>query len=124
MYIAVVLAEMISEAALLGVLFGLLTIPGSMGTPTGSLAGIISVVAVLFLHGYYFTRPLCGILWTGRKSWVYASVSALLFVIHTGVAVLRLRPSFTPEAVQKAPVFIVLGAVAVFSCAFGGGDFC
>jgi hypothetical protein len=114
---AVVLAALTSEAVVLGILFGFLTIPESMGIQSALIA-TLPVVVVLFLHGYYFTRPLCGMIWSGTRPWLYAGVAALLFVVHTVVAVIRLYPSFTREAQVRAPVFIAVGAAMVFTCAW------
>ena len=120
MHFAITLAEIVSETALLAGLFGVLTVPELMNTGGAALGAVLSVVVVLFLHGYYLTRPICGILWTGDRPWLYAAVVALLFIAHAAIAFFRLKPSLTPEAVQKAPLFLLVGSVAVFSCAWIG----
>jgi hypothetical protein len=114
------LCELLAETTLLGFLFGMLIIPGQMSSLTALAASALPVVVVLYLHGYYLTRPIAGLLWKKNNPWLYAVVSASLFAIHISVGFARLRPDMAPEAASKFPVFLVCGACIVFCCAAVG----
>jgi hypothetical protein len=74
------------------------------------------VIYVLFVYGYYFTRPLLGLLWRGDAS-IYAFLAAALFVFHMFIGYYRLQPDMTPHARTVALPFFVGGAAIVFLCA-------
>ena len=92
------LVERCVEALLLGVVFGYLLLRNfsSVFPDLWRLAGIVAVV--LFVHGYYVTTALFGVVWRSRKSWVYPAIAAVLLVIHTRILFSRAGSDFTPEA--------------------------
>jgi hypothetical protein len=115
--IGVVLLELIGEALLLGVLFGLLVAPKNLPL---LVLGALPVILVLFLNGYYFTRPILGFLWTGARPWLYASIASALFTVHMYIGFAALRPDMSQVSTGVVVTFFVGGASIVFSCAFVG----
>jgi hypothetical protein len=119
--VTIVLLEMLAEALLLGVLFCLLLGAWKEAPASVWLIAALPVVYVLFFHGYYFTRPLLGLVWKTGPSWQYAAIAALLFLVHMGVAIARFgQHDFTPEARRATTPFLLGGAVVVFCCALAG----
>lgn len=118
--IAELLCELITEAFLVGSLFGFLVIPKQMNSFGAVLASALPVILVLFLNGYYFTRPIIGFLWGGKRAGLYACISAALFGLHMYIGFARLKPDMTPEAIGKAVFFLLGGSGIVFCCALLG----
>ena len=118
--VSVVLLEITAESLLLGGLFSLLLIPGHMNSFIAVVISPLPVIVVLYLHGYYLTRPLIGIAWGAKKSWLYAGVAAVLFSIHMSVAIARLWPDISPEGRGAALPFLAGGTAIIFSCALAG----
>ncbi len=112
--------ESLAEAFLLGGLMGALLLPNFMSLLSGVWAGAFAVCVVLFLHGYYLTRVLAGVVWRSQRSWVYPAIAAALFVTHMNIAVVRLKPDMTPVARAAELPFLVGGGCIVFACAFAG----
>jgi hypothetical protein len=117
LHIGIVLLELIVEALLLGALLGLLLVPKSFGAIA---FGSLPVILVLFLHGYYFTRPMLGLLGNRIRSWLYASIAAVLFTIHMGIGYARLRPDMSQVPTRVVVAFFAGGASIVFTCGFVG----
>jgi hypothetical protein len=117
----IVLLEMLAEALLLGVLFDVLLLFGTKDFLPGLMVSALPVVFVLCFHGYYFTRPLLGLLWKSGPSWHYAAIAVLLLTAHMGVAIVRFsHDNITPEARRAFAPFLIGGAAIVFCCAFAG----
>jgi hypothetical protein len=115
--VGVVILELIAEALLLGVLLGLLIVPIKFAALA---VGALPVILVLFMHGYYFTRPVLGLLWRGARSWLYALVAAALFTIHMAIGYARLRPDMMQVRTWVVITFFAGGATIVFVCALVG----
>lgn len=115
--VTVLLAELILEAAglgmLFGVIFGLLT--ESTATHASPLGGLV-ISAFLFVYGYYLTRGICGIFWRPPK--LYPAIASVLFLFHMHAAYEDLK--LTPEGKQTELPFLAGGACIVFACALGG----
>jgi len=78
------------------------------------------VVLVLFLDGYYLTRPLLGIFWKGTRPWLYAALAAALFALHSSFALFLFKSEIGSGAGGKEFTFVGGGAAIVFACAFAG----
>ena len=115
--IGIVLAELVAEALLLGVLFGILLVPTHIGAWA---VGSLPIALVLYLHGYYLTRPALGIVWKSTKVWPYGLSVAALFAIHMGVGYARLRPDMMQVKLWVVITFFAGGAAIVFACALIG----
>src|SRR6185437_10525403 len=87
--LAVWLLERSVEALLLGLLFSYLLLrdPRSL-FPDFWKFGVI-VASILFVHGYYVTTALAGVVWRSRRWWLYPAIAAALLVIHTRFIFLR-----------------------------------
>jgi hypothetical protein len=120
--LAVWLLERFVEALFLGLLFGyLMRLPlfSSLLRDFWRLALIVAVI--LFMHGYYVTTALFGVVWRSRKSWLYPAIAAALLVLHTRLIFWRAGSDFTRETRAMELPFAVMGACIVFACSFAGG---
>ena len=120
------LLETLVETSLLGVLFGALLGVLSLSNFTTLLPLVsagVAVGVVLCLHGYYLTKLLFGVVWRSQRRWTYPAIAATLFVIHMGIAFVRLKPDISPVARASELPFLTGGACIVFACAFVGGWF-
>jgi hypothetical protein len=118
--IAVVLLELVVEALALGILFGLLLAPEELNSFYTIVTACAPVVLVLFLDGYYLTRPLLGIFWKGTRPWLYAAIAAALFALHSSLAFLVLKSDIGTGIFGKEVIFVAGGVAIVFGCAFAG----
>ena len=116
--IAVWLTEVITETLLLGCLLGAL-VSREIGLMYGVIGSVLAIPVVLFLHGYYLTRALAGLV-RNVAARLYPVVAAALFVIHTHVAFLRLKPNMSGLGKAKELPFLAGGACVVLACAFAG----
>ncbi|HWB85159.1 MAG TPA: hypothetical protein VG675_13525 [Bryobacteraceae bacterium] len=117
------LLEALVSTLLFGVLFGALSSP-DLSTFASILPGAwalaFGVGAILFLHGYYVTTALAGVVWRSQKPWLYPAIAATLFVIHTHIVFFRLKPDLSPSGRTAELPFLAGGACIAFACAFGG----
>lgn len=124
--LAVWLLERLAEAFLLGALLGALTVL-SFANLIRLLPGVwvlpLAVGTVLFLHGYYVTTALFGIVWRSQRWWLYPAITATLFVIHTYIIFFRLKPDLSSSGRAIELPFEAGGASIVFACTFVGGWF-
>jgi len=121
--LAVWILEAIATTVLLGVLFGALSSPdlnAFIRLLPGVWALAIGVGAILFLHGYYLTTALAGVVWRSQKLWLYPAVTATLFVIHTHVVFFRLGPDLSSSGRAAELPFLAGGVCIVLVSAFGG----
>jgi hypothetical protein len=109
--------ELLAEAIFLGLLFGLLLAPSNFNALA---VGSLPVVLMLFLHGYYFTRPLVGLLWKRGNYWIYGLIASILFIGHMGIGYARLRPDMRQVSSWIVVTFFVVGCAIVFVCAVMG----
>jgi hypothetical protein len=115
------------EVCLLGGLFGYL-VSISAKDPSLSFRKALSafwvygvVVAVfLFLHGYYVTTAVFGVMWRSANAWIYSAITSSLFVLTTHIIFMRAGPDFTPEGRALELPFALGGAGIVFLCALTG----
>jgi hypothetical protein len=114
--------EVLAEALLLGCLLGAL-LSSQIGLRYGVIGSILAVPVVLFLHGYYLTRAIAGVVCMTKGRWLYPVVAAGLFVAHVYFAFAQSKSALSPEALVMEPFFLVGGACVVFGCAFVGGYF-
>lgn len=117
------LLEAFFSTLLFGVLFGALSAPDMSTFASilpGSWALAFGVGAILFLHGYYVTTALAGVVWRSQKAWLYPTIAAALFVIHTHIVFFRLKPDLSASGRAAELPFLVGGACVAFACAFGG----
>ena len=121
--VTVWLLEALVTTLLLGTLFGVLSSP-DLSTFINLLPGVwalaFGVGAILFLHGYYLTTALAGVVWRSEKPWLYPAIAATLFVIHTHIVFFRLKPDLSSSGRAAELPFLVGGACIVFACAFTG----
>ena len=117
--IVVLFAELVGEACLLGCLLGIL-VSSQTGLVYGVVVSALAVPVVLFLHGYYITRALAGMLLRIHNTWLYPAIAAALFVAHMYFALARSNSDLTPFAQAKELPFLAGGACIVFACAFIG----
>ena len=115
--IGIVIGELVAEALLLGILLGILLVPTHVGAWA---AGSVAVDLVLYLHGYYLTRPVLGLVWKSEKIWPYGLSAATLFAIHMGVGYARLRPDMMQVKLWVVISFFAGGAAIVLACALIG----
>ena len=106
--------ELVTEALLLGLLLGLVL--GAYDVRALAV-GSLPVVVVLYLHGYYFTRPILGLLWKAANFWMYGVIASILFTCHMGIGYSRLRPDMKQVGIGAVITFFVAGAGIVFGCA-------
>jgi hypothetical protein len=118
--LAMTLIEVLLESLLLGTLFCLLVAPTQYNSLLATVISPLPVILVLFLYGYYFTRPLVGLFWRPDPAWAYALRAAALFAVHMGIAIVRLRPDISPEARSVTIPFLIGGTAIVFCCAWFG----
>lgn len=116
----VTLMEVVAEAVLLGCLMGALIANPVDPFLYGVLGSILALPVVLFLHGYYLTRVLAGVVVRGRRSWAYPALAALLFLIHTHVVFVRLGPDMSALGKAEELPFLAGGVCIVFACALAG----
>ena len=114
--------EVFAEGLLFGCLLGAL-VSSQIGLLYGVIGSALAVPVVLFLHGYYLTRVLAGVVWRSRRPWLYPVIAATLFVIHTHIVFVRLKPDMSYLGKTTEAPFLVGGACIVFACAFGGNWF-
>jgi hypothetical protein len=97
--------EALFTAVLLGGLLAALSSP-DLSTFISVLPGVwalaFGVGAILFLHGYYLTTVLAGVVWRSQKLWLYPTIAATLFLIHTDIVFLRLKPDLSSSAEQRS----------------------
>ncbi len=121
--LAVWLGEALVTTLLFGALFGALS-SNDVGTVFSILPGVwalgLGVGAILFLHGYYLTTALAGVVWRSRKLWLYPMIAATLFVIHTHIVFFRLKPDLSSSGRAAELPFLIGGACIAFLCAFAG----
>ena len=117
------LLETLLTTLLFGVLFGALLSP-DLSTFIGLLPGVwvlaLGVGTILFLHGYYLTTALAGVVWRSQKLWLYPAIAATLFGIHTHIVFFRLKPDLSSSGRAAEFPFLAGGACIVFACALGG----
>ena len=117
------LLEALVSTLLFGVMFGALSSP-DLSTFASILSGAwalaFGVGAILFLHGYYVTTALAGVVWRSQQPWLYPTIAVTLFVIHTHVVFFRLKPDLSSSGRTAELPFLVGGACIVFACAFAG----
>jgi hypothetical protein len=126
------LAELVTEAFLLGALLGAWAwrITTGLSWPANKSIGFVFIVVpavygwavavVLFLHGYYLTRGILGLVWRNTTGWLYPVIAAILFFVHLQIGFARVKEDLTPEATAFALPFEVVGAGIVLVCAFAG----
>jgi hypothetical protein len=117
------LLESIVEIFLLGGLLGALSVPNFINLLPGVWALAFGVGVVLFLHGFYVTTALFGVVWRSHRSWSYPAIAASLLIIHTRVIFFRLKPDLSPQGRATELWFETGGACVVFVCTFVGGWF-
>ena len=120
--IFVLFIELLAEALLLGCLLGVLA-SSQVSLLYGVIGSVLAVPVVLFLHGYYLTRSLAGVVLRSRRQWLYPAVAAVLFVAHMHFALARSKSDLTPFAQATELPFLAGGACIVFACAFFGDRF-
>ena len=117
------LLEALSTTLSLGVLFGALSSP-DLNTLISLLPGVwalaFGVGAILFLHGYYLTTALAGVVWRSQKLWLYPGITATLFVIHTHIIFFRLMPDLSSSGRAAELPFLAGGVCIVLACTLGG----
>ena len=121
--LAVWLLEALATTLLLGVLFGALSSPdlnAFISLLPGVWALAIGVGAILFLHGYYLTTALAGVIWRSQRLWQYPVIAATLFVIHTHIVFFRLKPDLSSSGRTAELPFLAGGVCIVLACTFGG----
>jgi hypothetical protein len=118
--LAVWLLEALAGAFLLGGLLGALSLPNFLKLLPGVWALGLGVAAILFIHGYYLTTALFGVVWRSEKIWLYPAIAAALFVIHVHVAFVRLKPDISSQGKATELPFLAGGACIVAGCAFVG----
>ena len=117
------LLEAFAQAFLLGGLLGALVLPDFISLLPGVWALALAVGVVLFLHGYYLTTALFGVVWRSQRSWVYPAIAATLFAIHMHIVFVRGKRDLTALARASELPFLVGGGCIVFACAFAGNWF-
>ena len=117
---AMTLLEIGTEALFLGILFVFLIVPTREMSFSVVLVSALPVILVLFLHGYYLTRPVLGMLWNDKFPTFYGACAAILYSIQMYIAFARLKPDMRPEAVNKALPLLLGGAAIVFASALVG----
>jgi hypothetical protein len=118
--IVVWLTERLVEGFLLGVLLAYLAVPTFINSLGGIRASGVVVGVLLFMHGYYLTTAFVAVVWRSAKTWLYPTITAALFALHTHVVFLRGRPDFTREARAMELPFVLAGVCIVFACSFAG----
>jgi hypothetical protein len=121
--LAVWLLQVLSEALLFGCLLGAL-VSSQIGLLYGVIGSALAVPVVLFLHGYYLTRALAGLVWRSQKPWLYPAIAATLFVTHIHIAIVRSRSDLTPEARAMELPFLAGGASIVLLARWLAAGFC
>ena len=115
----VFLIELVAEILLLGVLMGFL-VSSQLGLIDGTIGSVLALPVVLFLHGYYLTRALALSVWNRFSPLVYPFIAVTLFLLHTHLVFLRLKPGMSQFGAGTELPFLVAGACVVFACARGG----
>jgi hypothetical protein len=82
----------------------------------------VVVAVLLFMHGYYITTAIFGVLWRSKRPWVYPAITAALFALHTHIIFLRGKPDFTREARAMEFPLVLGGVVVVLMCSFAGNE--
>jgi hypothetical protein len=121
--LAVWLLEALATTLLLGVLFGALSSP-NLKTFISLLPGVwalaVGVGAILFLHGYYLTTALAGVIWRSQRLWLYPVIAATLLVIHTHIVFFRLGSDLSSSGRAAELPFLGGGVCIVLACTVGG----
>lgn len=119
--LAVWLLERSGEALFLGILFGYLLLHNLKTLFPDALKFGVIVAVVLFMHGYYATTALAGVVFRSRRWWLYPAIAAALLVIHTCLIFLHGDTDLTPEMRAAELPFVLIGACIVFACSLAGG---
>jgi hypothetical protein len=114
------LLEIATEAIFWGCLLGALIANGVDPAWYGVLGSILALPVVLFLHGYYVTRVLAGVVLRRGNRWLYPAIVSTLFAAHTYVVFVRLKPDMSALGNAVGPPFIAGGVCVVFACAVVG----
>jgi len=116
--------EGLVEGLLLGCFLGAVWLPpGYSGLlPWGVVLAGLAIGVVLFFNGYYLTMALFGLVWRSQRWWLYPTIAATLFILHTYIAFVRFsKLSFTVEGQVTELPFVAGGACIVFACRLLGG---
>lgn len=117
------LLEALVTTFLFGALFEALSSPdlsAFIKVMPGAWAVAAIVGAILFLHGYYLTTGLAGVVWRSHRIWPYPAIAATLFVIHAHIVFFRLKPDLSSSGRATELPFLAGGACIVFACAVAG----
>jgi hypothetical protein len=117
------LLEVSAGAFLLGGLLGALSSPDFRSFITllpGVWALAFGVSSILFIHGYYLTTALFGVVWRSQRLWVYPAIAATLFIVHTHIVFLRLKPDLSSSGRAAELPLVAGGACIVSACAYVG----
>jgi hypothetical protein len=82
----------------------------------------VVVAVMLFVHGYYISTAIFGVLWRSKRPWAYPAITAALFALHTHIIFLHGKPDFTLEARAMEFPLIVGGVLIVLMCSFAGNE--
>jgi hypothetical protein len=118
--LAITLLEVTVEVILMGLLLGGLSVNQSEPIMYIVMGSILALPVMLFLHGYYVTRIVAGIIARKAGRMVYPAIASALFVIHMYVTFVRMKPGLNAFGTAIGPPFIVGGACFVFPCAVAG----
>ena len=110
------LLEIVAETLLIGALLGMLLFPDITSALRSIVASVLAVGLLLFLHGYYLTVGILGVVWRNRRAWSYPGIAAALFVAHMHVAISRSKSDLTLVARTAEIPFLLGGASIVFLC--------
>ncbi|HWH59979.1 MAG TPA: hypothetical protein VN682_20285 [Terriglobales bacterium] len=96
---------------MLGILFSYLLLRDPSSVSDFWKFGVI-VAVILFVHGYYVTTALVGVVWPTRRWWLYLAIAAALLIIHTRLIFLHGGADLTPEARAIELPFALVGAAS------------
>jgi hypothetical protein len=113
------LIELIAWALLFGALLGAM-ISRQIGLLNGLLGTMLSVPAILGLHGYYVSRFLATVAWASKTKGLYPTIASIAFVAHVLYIASRWKSDFTSQTQPMIIPFLIGGAGIVFACAFAG----
>jgi hypothetical protein len=85
----------------------------------GDILFIIGAVSwFFFITGYLLSTAIVGILWRGRRPWIYPTIAAVLFSIHLQIWFFGASGE---TRIERLP-FELAGPCIVFACTFIGGN--
>jgi hypothetical protein len=116
--IAILVAELLAEALLLGLFLGTM-ISDKIGLVKGVLGALFTVPVILGIHGYYLSRLLATLAWASKAKYLYPALAATTFLAHV-LFIAQFKSDLSARAQSLILPFLIGGTCIVFICSLAG----